>query len=130
MTCLEGSYCYLRVPPDPPGGRPRDTLFVVFRSQALLPAAPQKGEARAGARAGAGGGHGKAPREEGEAVGEPATSTSQLHGDLDDLGSKIQTLRRSISIYMRTPAPPPQEPTREEAPGRGGGLPPPGSPGP
>ena len=120
MTCLEGSYCYLRVPPDPPGGRARDTLFVVFRSQALLPAAPREAEApRAGAD-GACTGVLNAPHEEEEARGAPATGASQLHGDLDDLGSKIQTLRRSISIFMRTPP--------QEVPGRGGAPSPPGRP--
>ncbi len=101
MTCLEGSYCYLRVPPSLPG-RPRDTMFVVFRSQALHPGLPADGAIPRGGLSGLlGDAEGAAPAPQAEAEAEEA---NHFQGDLDDLGSKIQTLRRSISIFVRTPA--------------------------
>ena len=100
MTCLEGSYCYLRVPLSLPE-RPRDTMFVVFRSQALHPGLPADDAIPQGLRGLLGDAEGAAPAPPAEAVGE---EVNHFQGDLDDLGSKIQTLRRSISIFVRTPA--------------------------
>ena len=101
MTCLEGSYCYLRVPPSLPS-RSRDTMFVVFRSQALHPgeAVPLGGRSRllGDAETAA------APPPRPPPAQAAAEESDHFQGDLDDLGSKIQTLRRSISIFVRTPA--------------------------